>query len=122
MGGFRDLLWDRGGLVGTEHLYYSKSIFYKCLFHNYEKKNPVQIFSFWKEKTGRGKNQGLIRFKCWGVGGTHAGGRLPGWAEGKGEIVGSEVRRREFLFLPCSFLSGSSCLLASVFPSAKWGS
>lgn len=52
---------------------------------------------------------------------TSAGGRLPGWAEGKGEMVEFEVRRQELLLLPCSFLSGSSGLLSLSVPLCKMG-
>lgn len=108
MGGFRGLLWDRGSLVGIEHLYCSKQFFFQVfilqLRETNKQTNPVQIFSFWKKKVG-GKNQGLTRFRCWGLGGTSAGGQLPGWAEGKGEMVEFEVRRQELLLLPCLLLA-----------------
>lgn len=100
-----------------------KTIFFASVYFTItgnKQTNPLQIFSFWKKKVG-GKNQGLIRFRGWRLGVTSAGGRLPGWAEGKGEMVEFEVRRQELLLLPCSFLSGSSGLLSLSVPLCKMG-
>lgn len=72
MDGFRDLLWDRGSLVGIEHLYRSKQFFLQVFILQLRETNKqtnkptTDIFILEKESWGQESRLNKVqRLEAW---------------------------------------------------------